>query len=102
MIRRPPRSTLFPYTTLFRSSTIMGTISLTIKRFMCFSFLLFKQPCCYDMCNHRAHVHIQPTHTTTSLLPTCAHKKIDTCKFCVLSLPARSQPQSHGLLALTA
>src|SRR5690349_23957430 len=24
MIRRPPRSTLFPYTTLFRSSTIMS------------------------------------------------------------------------------
>src|SRR3712207_7289907 len=23
MIRRPPRSTLFPYTTLFRSSTVM-------------------------------------------------------------------------------
>src|SRR3712207_8923173 len=25
MIRRPPRSTLFPYTTLFRSYTINGT-----------------------------------------------------------------------------
>src|SRR5256884_971977 len=25
MIRRPPRSTLFPYTTLFRSSTATGT-----------------------------------------------------------------------------
>ena len=24
MIRRPPRSTLFPYTTLFRSDTTMG------------------------------------------------------------------------------
>src|SRR5260221_9064597 len=24
MIRRPPRSTLFPYTTLFRSSSILG------------------------------------------------------------------------------
>src|SRR2546429_3012794 len=28
MIRRPPRSTLFPYTTLFRSSP--GTITLTV------------------------------------------------------------------------
>src|SRR5256884_7031691 len=27
MIRRPPRSTLFPYTTLFRSQTGHGTIS---------------------------------------------------------------------------
>src|SRR5438270_2153031 len=24
MFRRPPRSTLFPYTTLFRSSTVLG------------------------------------------------------------------------------
>src|SRR2546422_3545580 len=27
MIRRPPRSTLFPYTTLFRSPDLMGDIS---------------------------------------------------------------------------
>src|SRR2546429_5576098 len=26
MIRRPPRSTLFPYTTLFRSSTAAGSL----------------------------------------------------------------------------
>src|SRR3712207_7349066 len=28
MIRRPPRSTLFPYTTLFRSRSIMGLLTL--------------------------------------------------------------------------
>src|SRR2546430_11434508 len=28
MIRRPPRSTLFPYTTLFRSQTQLQTVSL--------------------------------------------------------------------------
>src|SRR2546430_6012678 len=27
MIRRPPRSTLFPYTTLFRSEELVGAIS---------------------------------------------------------------------------
>src|SRR5260370_15973919 len=26
MIRRPPRSTLFPYTTLFRSAELQGTV----------------------------------------------------------------------------
>src|SRR3712207_7133735 len=26
MIRRPPRSTLFPYTTLFRSTLVSGTV----------------------------------------------------------------------------
>src|SRR2546422_5288759 len=30
MIRRPPRSTLFPYTTLFRSSGFFGSSSATI------------------------------------------------------------------------
>src|SRR2546429_9488505 len=40
MIRRPPRSTLFPYTTLFRSSTLgkchghpqLGTVEETLRR----------------------------------------------------------------------
>src|SRR2546428_1364767 len=32
MIRRPPRSTLFPYTTLFRSNTVAGVaISPAVK-----------------------------------------------------------------------
>src|SRR5260221_8416493 len=32
MIRRPPRSTLFPYTTLFRSGRTMGNASLEAIR----------------------------------------------------------------------
>src|SRR3712207_9006745 len=28
MIRRPPRSTLFPYTTLFRSTHVLGLLAL--------------------------------------------------------------------------
>src|SRR2546430_13753236 len=37
MIRRPPRSTLFPYTTLFRSGVVAersGIVSLTLEGFM--------------------------------------------------------------------
>src|SRR5256885_10645197 len=30
MIRRPPRSTLFPYTTLFRSKMLVGTIVILV------------------------------------------------------------------------
>src|SRR5438874_12714716 len=30
LLRRPPRSTLFPYTTLFRSSDLLGCHTLTI------------------------------------------------------------------------
>ena len=32
MIRRPPRSTLFPYTTLFRSSALSGYLPYLKKR----------------------------------------------------------------------
>src|SRR3712207_8258999 len=32
MIRRPPRSTLFPYTTLFRSTSDLGTIATTLAK----------------------------------------------------------------------
>src|SRR3712207_2372151 len=31
MIRRPPRSTLFPYTTLFRSNALLGTANLLLQ-----------------------------------------------------------------------
>src|SRR5256885_10714002 len=32
MIRRPPRSTLFPYTTLFRSVGVAGSKRLAVRR----------------------------------------------------------------------
>src|SRR5258708_13077267 len=31
MIRRPPRSTLFPYTTLFRSGPVAGRLPLAVE-----------------------------------------------------------------------
>src|SRR2546427_4752438 len=33
MIRRPPRSTLFPYTTLFRSRRSHGSVHLQLREF---------------------------------------------------------------------
>src|SRR3712207_7900025 len=33
MIRRPPRSTLFPYTTLFRSSDLIMSVNLSPRQF---------------------------------------------------------------------
>src|SRR2546430_9398093 len=35
MIRRPPRSTLFPYTTLFRSQGIRGSLADLRRRVAC-------------------------------------------------------------------
>src|SRR5437870_9466903 len=36
MIRRPPRSTLFPYTTLFRSPRVLALGEPTVKYHPCF------------------------------------------------------------------
>src|SRR3712207_8733701 len=44
MIRRPPRSTLFPYTTLFRSSTV-GTVT-EIYDYLRLLFSSIGQPHC--------------------------------------------------------
>src|SRR3712207_7838871 len=41
MIRRPPRSTLFPYTTLFRSFSVCFLCALFSSFFRFFSFLFF-------------------------------------------------------------
>src|SRR3712207_7846686 len=38
MIRRPPRSTLFPYTTLFRSESIAFGIGVTMPAIMILGF----------------------------------------------------------------
>src|SRR2546428_9067930 len=44
MIRRPPRSTLFPYTTLFRSKT--GRILLLVVIAVCSALPQQKKPAC--------------------------------------------------------
>src|SRR3712207_7731570 len=40
MIRRPPRSTLFPYTTLFRSTVAGQDVALPLKEFDLLEYLL--------------------------------------------------------------
>src|SRR2546426_4124842 len=39
MIRRPPRSTLFPYTTLFRSAAALSVSGLAADRYLFLGFL---------------------------------------------------------------
>src|SRR3712207_6849123 len=52
MIRRPPRSTLFPYTTLFRSAVLAGDneidqLEVELDR-MCVDVLALRQPAARD------------------------------------------------------
>src|SRR2546429_3604621 len=51
MIRRPPRSTLFPYTTLFRSRSVLETTgSVIAHRIYWAQTLLWKLPQGFQFC----------------------------------------------------
>src|SRR5256885_11222930 len=54
MIRRPPRSTLFPYTTLFRSQPVLvGTIAVETSEYL--SQLLTRQGVTHNVLNAKEH-----------------------------------------------
>src|SRR2546430_13490374 len=74
MIRRPPRSTLFPYTTLFRSRAfalyaVIGTIHLLFrKKFLMISF----EP---DRALDRKSTRLNSSHSQISYAVFCLKKK---------------------------
>src|SRR3712207_7492092 len=47
MIRRPPRSTLFPYTTLFRSDDVVVSLDVLREKFLC-NLEVCKGQCCIE------------------------------------------------------
>src|SRR5277367_3164612 len=66
MIRRPPRSTLFPYTTLFRSAQLSGgTIALTLST----DGPLYSRPI------DRKSTRLNSSHITISYAVFCLKKK---------------------------
>src|SRR5436305_4696492 len=64
IIRRPPRSTLFPYTTLFRSTTVARTASTPTC--CCAGW-----PCCSD----RKSTRLNSSHVRISYAVFCLKKK---------------------------
>src|SRR2546422_7989265 len=61
MIRRPPRSTLFPYTTLFRSAFLDSTIALTFALFINAAILIVAAATFYRAGHHEV-VEIQEAY----------------------------------------
>src|SRR5256885_13056045 len=98
MIRRPPRSTLFPYTTLFRSMPSIGAISggegithwdipppmFAATRVACFVSL----PRRYSTCTDRKSTRLNSSHLVISYAVFCLKKKKtrDTATGVVLEL----------------
>src|SRR5437016_6969330 len=66
MIRRPPRSTLFPYTTLFRSRPWKGSMISTIKRTMLLG-VKNSPPFCPSE-KHRSEEHTSELQSLTNLV----------------------------------
>src|SRR5437660_5184799 len=69
MIRRPPRSTLFPYTTLFRS---WFTPALSRQ-----TYVQIVQPHCSDgnLCGDRKSTRLNSSHVAISYAVFCVKKK---------------------------
>src|SRR3712207_7348254 len=92
MIRRPPRSTLFPYTTLFRSVCCFSQLCefrslgvsqdhhLDIERVLV-EFLSCRRACCIDSANNlgvrrdRKSTRLNSSHANISYAVFCLKKK---------------------------
>src|SRR2546426_5825135 len=100
MIRRPPRSTLFPYTTLFRSITAPNRLhaQITIDAAQAGKHVVCEKPLCLtieeadamiDACRKagvlldRKSTRLNSSHLVISYAVFCLKKKIST-------IPARS------------
>src|SRR3712207_8110010 len=91
MIRRPPRSTLFPYTTLFRSFVVVFVLLLFVCSFiyvfMCFAICLFLFVClclclfiffmfgCVFLFLDRKSTRLNSSHANISYAVFCLKKK---------------------------
>src|SRR2546426_8562906 len=67
MIRRPPRSTLFPYTTLFRSIVVPPKSQISLVR------LMRSPPCCHSA--DRKSTRLNSSHLVISYAVFCLKKK---------------------------
>src|SRR2546430_12900659 len=76
MIRRPPRSTLFPYTTLFRSSAVAGELEPPVR------LGIFGDPVAHSlspqMQKDRKSTRLNSSHSQISYAVFCLKKKKTT------------------------
>src|SRR2546430_6913575 len=70
MIRRPPRSTLFPYTTLFRS-----TVSSGRRPSLVFWLRIFCASCTWMLRTDRKSTRLNSSHSQISYAVFCLKKK---------------------------
>src|SRR2546426_8313398 len=76
MIRRPPRSTLFPYTTLFRSALVHQTQDVASSGKRDFAFQMLAQAAAqYPEAADRKSTRLNSSHLVISYAVFCLKKK---------------------------
>src|SRR3712207_8500747 len=83
MIRRPPRSTLFPYTTLFRSK-LYGDASETQKRYSPVECIDYRK---YAVPGRRDEKHISTSYRSEGTRLNSSHANISYAVFCLKKKP---------------
>src|SRR2546430_4307514 len=81
MIRRPPRSTLFPYTTLFRSQAYYASVTLEARTFGNPLLLARSVEQTVHSLEDRKSTRLNSSHSQISYAVFCLKKKITS--FCV-------------------
>src|SRR2546430_8791646 len=98
MIRRPPRSTLFPYTTLFRSVELLTAQNVLTGRIACFESAHF------DARALQAHIFLQSRHACQedrkSTRLNSSHSQISYAVFCLKKKKQHKIPTSHHMHSL--
>src|SRR5256885_10336449 len=77
MIRRPPRSTLFPYTTLFRSLSPMASVSSRLQE-LGFAFCSAAALSPHEAMIDRKSTRLNSSHLVISYAVFCLKKKNQT------------------------
>src|SRR2546430_4071287 len=75
MIRRPPRSTLFPYTTLFRSRAPTETVATTVL--LAPSMTETEAAFWFEQHGDRKSTRLNSSHSQISYAVFCLKKKVD-------------------------
>src|SRR2546430_9343736 len=95
MIRRPPRSTLFPYTTLFRSQMIWGTVISTPLALTSILFIpqYWTPPSLFDL-DARFRVGIEDRKSTRL---NSSHSQISYAVFCLKKKKNQQQIAAYAM-----
>src|SRR5258707_6097571 len=97
MIRRPPRSTLFPYTTLFRSLPLLrASISPSLHLGVIIDRTTTIRASVHDVEIDRKSTRLNSSHANISYAVFCLKKK----KVSITMGSKRRSPASHQVLAL--